>query len=537
MPTTARDRLNRHGSCVFAGTLAGRSRKPEVTSFSQASSRLLRLFGNRIMSKQMFSNLSRRLFLTHAAVLGMLGSSARPGSGRAQAAMDFAPTKLIVERRIVEVNGKPASVFGIRQSDGNAGLSLNPSQRFRVELENKTSEPTIVHWHGQTPPPDQDGVVDTGYVPLISSSTSQDYDFNPRSGTHWMHSHHGLQEQRLMAAPLIVHTEADRHMNAQEVVVMLHDFSFRDPAEILAQLTGRIAPVRSGAAAGHDMDMAGHAMPMESGAAMDLNDIDYDAYLANEHTLEDPLVVQTERGGRVRLRLINGATTTAFWIDLGILQGTLIAVDGDPVRPITARRFPIAEAQRLDILIPLPKERRAFPVLAQREGNHQRTGIILASPGATIAKISSVADVPAPPIDLSLEQRLVAVNPLPRHRVGMFHHIALTGSMRPYVWSIEDRTWINHKPLPVRKGERVVLEMTNHSGMAHPMHLHGHHFQVIAINGIRINGAMRDTVLVPARGSVTIAFDANNPGRWLLHCHNLFHMATGMMTEIVYDNA
>jgi FtsP/CotA-like multicopper oxidase with cupredoxin domain len=83
----------------------------------------------------------------------------------------------------------------------------------------------------------------------------------------------------------------------------------------------------------------------------------------------------------------------------------------------------------------------------------------------------------------------------------------------------------------------VILEMVNRSAMAHPMHLHGHHFQVVALNGQALQGAMRDTVLVPVNGSVTVAFDADNPGRWLLHCHNLFHMARGMMTEIVYDRA
>jgi FtsP/CotA-like multicopper oxidase with cupredoxin domain len=77
--------------------------------------------------------------------------------------------------------------------------------------------------------------------------------------------------------------------------------------------------------------------------------------------------------------------------------------------------------------------------------------------------------------------------------------------------------------------------MVNGSDMAHPMHLHGHTFQVVSLNGVPVTGAVRDTVLVPANGSVTVAFDADNPGRWPLHCHNLLHMATGMMTEVVYD--
>ena len=105
----------------------------------------------------------------------------------------------------------------------------------------------------------------------------------------------------------------------------------------------------------------------------------------------------------------------------------------------------------------------------------------------------------------------------------------------PYSWTIDGRAWPDRQPLIVSKGQRVVVEMVNRSMMAHPMHLHGHHFQVVAINGAPLVGAVRDTVLVPAMGMVAVAFDADNPGRWLLHCHNLLHMATGMMTEVVYD--
>jgi FtsP/CotA-like multicopper oxidase with cupredoxin domain len=105
------------------------------------------------------------------------------------------------------------------------------------------------------------------------------------------------------------------------------------------------------------------------------------------------------------------------------------------------------------------------------------------------------------------------------------------------VWSIDNRTWATHNPLRVKRGQRVTLQMVNRSAMAHPMHLHGHHFQVVALNGKTLQGAMRDTVLVPVNGSLTIGFDADNPGRWLFHCHNLFHMARGMMTEVIYDSA
>ena len=87
----------------------------------------------------------------------------------------------------------------------------------------------------------------------------------------------------------------------------------------------------------------------------------------------------------------------------------------------------------------------------------------------------------------------------------------------------------------VKRGQRVAIDIVNHSMMSHPIHLHGHAFQVVGINGRKMAGALRDTVLAPARGRVTVAFDADNPGRWPLHCHNLYHMATGMMTEVRYS--
>ena len=470
--------------------------------------------------------LSRRGLLG-ASTAGIVAVSLRP---RAFAASP--PLRLTAGRRTLEVNGKSASVFGITGPDGTPGVVLDPSQRFAVTLANQAGEDTIVHWHGQTPPYLQDGVVETGGT-LIANGADQAYDFVARPGTHWMHSHHGLQEQMLMAAPLIVRTAEDVRVDAQEVTVLLHDFTFRDPAEILAELGGH---------SGHGAAMPGMAMPqggatpMTMDTSMDLNDIDYDAYLANDRTLADPQVVRAERGGRVRLRLINGATTTAFWIDLGALEGTLVAVDGNAVQPLAVRRFPLAQGQRADVLLGLT-ETGAFPVLAQREGDRRQTGIILATLQAQIAKVAPEAGRAAAAVDLSLEGRLSAVQPLTDRRADMVRSITLTGAMVPYVWSIDGRTWRDHQALVVSRGQRFELTMINRSGMAHPMHLHGHHFQVTAIGHTRIAGALRDTVLVPVNGSVTIAFDADNPGRWLFHCHNLFHMATGMMTELAYDNA
>ena len=499
---------------------------------------------------------SRRGFLTSTAAVGAAGIVApRLGFGQLAAQSFGAPQpsrglctlpKLVVERRTIEVNGKAASIFGITAPDGSSGLTLDADQRFLFELVNRSGEATIVHWHGQTPPTDQDGVVETGYEGPIENGETHVYDFATRPGTHWMHSHFGLQEQTLLAAPLIIRSPEDLALDAQEVTVFLHDFSFEDPTELFRALTGGSVMAHAGTAA-----LANVARPAPASLAQNsisnpaalalcgggtLNTIDYDAYLANDRTLDDPLVIRTERGGRVRLRLINGASGTAFWIDLGTLQGEVIAADGNPVKPVMGSRFPLAQGQRLDILVDVPAG-SVVPVLAQREGERELTGIVLASPGASVAKIENMAKEKAFPIDLSLEAKLEAVTALPARKPDTKREISLSGTMTPFIWTINERSWAERKDIRMQHGQRVIMELRNNSLMAHAMHLHGHCFQVIGLEDQPVAGAVRDTVLVPALGTVTIAFDADNVGRWLFHCHNLWHMAAGMMTQLVYKYA
>ena len=107
--------------------------------------------------------------------------------------------------------------------------------------------------------------------------------------------------------------------------------------------------------------------------------------------------------------------------------------------------------------------------------------------------------------------------------------------MAGYIWSINNVVWNKDvPPLPVAEGERVELIFINQTRMPHPMHLHGHEFQVIEIDGKRFPGAVRDTVLVPPGRRVVVAFDANNPGLWALHCHLLYHLEAGMFTTVRY---
>src|ERR1700750_919561 len=178
---------------------------------------------------------SRRRFLRTA-----LAASALPILPDVARGAAPAPKRLAVGTRVLEVNGRPAKVFGLTGPDGRPGIRLAEGEQFRVELANESGTRTIVHWHGQLPPWTQDGFP-WPQTPPVANGAVQSYDYAPISGTYWMHSHHDMQEQSLMTAPLIVHSAAELREDRQEVVLMLHDFTFRTPDEVLAGLTGASA--------------------------------------------------------------------------------------------------------------------------------------------------------------------------------------------------------------------------------------------------------------------------------------------------------
>jgi len=483
---------------------------------------------------------SRRAFLLSALAASTAGTLARaqPAPQTRAGGASGQPTLLRIERRSIAVNGKPASVLGIRQPDGTFGIRTQVGERFRVRVQNTLNEPSLIHWHGLTPPWEQDGVPGVSGPP-IPAGGSADYDFPLRfGGTFWMHSHQGLQEQLLLAAPLIIRDQRDRP-DQQEVIVMLADFSFTPPEQIFEGLKKSGMSSMSGASSPAPASGGMKGMTMAPGMKMDakpdLNDVTYDAFLANDRTLGDPDVVKVEPGGRVLLRVINSSSMSAFHVDLGALDGELIAVDGFPIAPVVARRFPIAVAQRLDIRLTIPRTPAAYPVLAVLEGESKQTGIILRAGSAPIARIPDTASAASSALTLDLESRLRAAKPLRPRKADRVHTISLTGDMAKYIWSLNNVAWNpSVPPLPIANGERVELVMVNRTGMPHPMHLHGHEFQVVEIDGKRFPGAVRDTVLVPPGRRVVIAFDANNPGWWAFHCHLLYHLDAGMFTTFRY---
>jgi FtsP/CotA-like multicopper oxidase with cupredoxin domain len=460
---------------------------------------------------------------------------------------DGPAVKLFVREVPITVNGKTVKVVAIEQANGEQGYSPEMAKGFHAEVVNQLPVPTSIHWHGLVLPNLMDGVPYVTQLP-IPPGGSQRYDFPlQQSGTYWMHSHYGMQEQQLTLAPMVIRSPAQAHRADAEFTVMLSDFSFTSPEDILKGLVNMTGMDMSG------MDMAGPKVPLVvqqwdassnrlvskeiKDMAPDI-DVKYDALLANCRTLDDPQVLAVKPGQTVLLRLIASSSATNYFIDTGGLDATILATDGEDVKPLQGNFFQLAIAQRLDLLVTIPAKGGAFPILALGEGTNLQSGVILATPGASVPKGLGIHGTRTMGgMDNTQEVRLVAAQPLVSKPVDNSLPSVLGGGMMPYKWTLNEKTYPNHDSLNVKEGQRVELVIKNTTGMSHPMHLHGHVFEVTEIDGQKITGAMRDTISVPPNSTIKVQFDANNPGVWPYHCHFLYHMMTGMFTVLKYDGA
>lgn len=315
--------------------------------------------------------------------------------------------------------GKTAKAFDVLfiHPDGSTsreGYFGVKGQLFNVMLVNKTAEPITLHWHGLIVPNDQDGVPGVTQTP-IQPGESRPYQYKlVQSGTYWMHSHEGFQEQQQLSAPFIIYEPGNPH-HEQEIIMFLQDFTYQDPNKIFQKLRSTNMTMQKNSMNMQNSTNMKMSMPtgMTMGDNADYNDIDYDAFLTNKATLANPQIKTVTAGQQVRIRIINAAASTNFEINLGTLQGTLVAVDGEDIKPIKGNQFPIGIGNRLDILVTIPQKGGAFPILAQAEGTNKQTGLIIATSKASITQLSTTATQKTGRIPYyELEKQLNAVKPL-----------------------------------------------------------------------------------------------------------------------------
>ncbi|WP_327307017.1 multicopper oxidase family protein [Streptomyces sp. NBC_01298] len=437
-----------------------------------------------------------------------------------------------------------------------------PGQEVRVTaggtlaltLANNLPEATSLHWHGLALRNDMDGV--PGLTQRdIAPGGSFAYEFAvPHPGTYWFHPHSGVQQDRGLYAPLIVEDPKEPLSYDKEWVVVLDDWldgvDGSTPDAVLGELRKGMDPSPGGG--GHSGHGSGagsgsHAMgtpaPAASGGpsrvlmggvsevlGKDPGDVAYPHYLVNGRTPEDPSVFTARPGDRIRLRIINAGGDTAFRIALGGHEFTVTHTDGFPVEHAAARSLLLGMGERYDVLVTAGDG--VFPLTALAEGKGDGASalaVLRTGSGAAPTAATRPAELSGRPLTADA---LKAAEPvaLAAREPDRTVRIKLTGGMAKYDWAFDGKPYAPDQRHPVKAGERVRLEFDNSTTMWHPLHLHGHTFAL----GGRPGGARKDTAAVLPNEKLTVDFDADNPGLWMVHCHNVYHSEAGMMTVLGY---
>ncbi|WP_257226395.1 multicopper oxidase family protein [Rhodococcus opacus] len=516
------------------------------------------------------SGLNRRAFLTAAAAgLGGLALAActrgssppglHPVDGNAVAAVEAArphtgrtvDAALAPQTTDIDLGGIHVRTLAYGNTVPGPTIRANIGDEVAVALTNGLDHETSVHWHGVALRNDMDGASPAS--PDIGPGRSFTYRFSvPHAGTYWAHPHVGLDTDYGLYLPLIVDDPNEPGRYDAEWIVVLDDWTDGigpEPRQILSNLqSGGMGSMGGpggmgnmpGMGMGGGSDRSGaptsSATPNGVGTSSflggDAGDITYPYYLINGRIPTAPSTFTAIPGQRVRIRIINAGADTAFRVALAEHTMTVTHTDGYPITPVDVDALLLGMGERYDVIVTAGDG--IFPLVAAAEGKNAyaraslRTGAGSApdpafAPRELGGRVGTVDTFAAADTVL-----------LPGGRPEVNLAADLGGGMMSYDWTINGRPYDQTQPLTIREGQRARLTFTNMTMMWHPMHLHGHTFQVVKPDGTP--GPRKDTAIVLPMRSVAVDLVADNPGDWMLHCHNAYHQESGMMTRLDYDS-
>ncbi len=294
--------------------------------------------------------------------------------------------------------GSPITING--QMPGPL-IRLKEGQRAHLNVTNHLNQDTSIHWHGIILPPDMDGVPGVSFAGIKPGETFK-YAFDvEQNGTYWYHSHSGLQEQLGHLGPLVI-DPADGDIGAdREHTIILSDWTFSDPHDVMRKL--KVAEgyynyqkrtifdtledvKKKGLADTWEERAMWGAMRMSPRDIADVTGSTY-TYLMNGRTPQDNWQALFKVGEKIRLRIINGSAMTYFDFRIPGLEMTVVAADGQPVKPVNVDEFRIAVAETYDVIVQ-PKERKAYTFFAE---SFDRSGY---ARGTLTPSIGLTAEVP-----------------------------------------------------------------------------------------------------------------------------------------------
>lgn len=486
------------------------------------------------------AELNRRLFLTAAGVgLGSLALSActrstpatganavdataitaaeaaRPHTGRT---VDYTLTPQSAE---IDLGGLTARTLVYGDTVPGTPLRANAGDELVVAVSNRLDHPTSVHWHGIALRNDMDGAPPAS--PLIAPGQSFTYRFSvPHSGTYWAHPHAaGVDTDYGLYVPVIVDDPREAGNYDAEWIVVLDDWTDgvgKNPSEILSDL-------RSGG-----MGSMGHGVGTSDLLGGDAGDTRYPYYLINGHVPRAATTFRAKPGQRVRMRIINAGADTAFRVALADHTMTVTHTDGFPIEPVQVDALLLGMGERYDVVVTVKDG--VFPLVAMAEGKSAQARAVLNTGAGSTAPLNYLPAELGGRIGTVDDFTAAETARLSPGRPDLNLDATLAGNMMDYNWTINGRSYEHAEALTIGQGQRARLTFTNMSMMWHPMHLHGHTFQVVKPDGSA--GPRKDTVIVGPMRTLPVDLIADNPGQWMLHCHNGYHMDSGMMTRLDY---
>ena len=491
-----------------------------------------------------------------------------------------------VHTKKVIVNNKATEALAINNQIPAPTIEAQVGDTLQVTFVNKMDEETSIHWHGVLLPNDQDGVP---YLttPPIKSQSSFTYKFLIKhSGTYWYHSHTGLQEQRGLYGALVFHPKRGEQVKAdRDEVVVLSDWTHENPDSILANLKKdgdwyalkKNNVISWNRIINHGWEaiknrLLGSLMRM---GPMDISDVAYDAFLVNG---KQKSFLKVKPGHSLRLRLINAAASSYFNVEFSGSLMKVVAADGVNVKPFLVKRLKIAIAETYDVIVIAPKRKGAYELRATAEDGSGWGSLFIGKGSEFLAPLVSKPNLFVLHHQHGEKKNQKSMGNKTHHHHGMkknkkpterehknyfvtedfvshmesYKHLRaikdtnykkssrtvsldLTGSMENYVWTFNNKTLTEADKILIKKGEVLRFVLNNKTMMHHPIHLHGHFFRVL--NGQGKRSPLKHTVNVPSMKKVEIEFLASEEKDWFFHCHNLYHMKTGMSRVVSYKDS
>ena len=422
---------------------------------------------------------------------------------------------------------------------GYNGTSPGPILRMRegkavtVDVINDTEAAELIHWHGLFLPPGIDGTEEEGTPPIPAGSRRR-YQFTPQpAGTRWYHSHAMAMGDLHRGSYtgqygfVMIDSGTDPGHYDQEVFLALRDWEPFYTDQFV------------------DMDEADAPGPQpERPARLDTRpnglEVISQVYSINDKALGTGEPIRVRPGTRLLVHLLNASAVENRTIALPGHDFHVLALDGNPVpTPALAKVITLGPGERVDAYIEMNRPgvwilgstdeaiRNAGLGVVIEYANQHREPQWAAQPGVfwDYTKFGALA---------SARNAAAAPKKPPEHVIDMVFE-KIPGGSHPFnLWTINGKPYPHDREFVLQEGQRYRINFRNRTDDAHPIHLHRHLFELIDVNGKPTSGIMKDTVVVPMYGRVTVDLLANQPGLSLFHCHIQAHMDYGFKALFRY---